>query len=56
MCLIWLTSQPKSIPGKELREISLLINKINVYNDMIEFKRMLKQWHLKHKDYINQKT
>jgi len=56
MCLIWLTSQPKSEAGLELREIVLLINKIKVYNDKIEFKKLLRQWHLKHKDYIDQKS
>lgn len=56
MCLIWLTSRPKSTAGKELREISQLINKIKKYNDMVEFKRQLRDWHIRHKEYINQKT
>jgi transposase-like protein len=56
MCLIWLTSQPKSEPGQELREIVLLINKIKENNDKIEFKKLLKQWHIKYKDYIDQKS
>lgn len=56
MCLIWLTSQPKSEAGKELRELVLKINKIKENNDKVEFKKLLKQWHVKHKDYINQKS
>ncbi len=56
MCLIWLTSKPKSIPGQELRELCLLINKVKEKNDVIEFKSRLKYWYLNHKDYINQKS
>lgn len=56
MCLIWLTSQPKSEPGQELREIVLLINKVKENNDKIEFKKLLKQWHIKYKNYIDQKS
>jgi len=53
---IWLTRDPKSIAGIELRAI---INRIHTIEDKEQWGYWvveLYQWHEKHKDYLNEKT
>lgn len=56
MCLIWLTRYPKHISGIELRRIVLMMLKVKTENDELQWKRDFIAWHIKHKDYINEKT
>ncbi len=56
MCFLWLTAKPQSNAGVELREIVELIHQVKTHNDRLEFKRRLKLWHEKYKQYIDQKT
>jgi hypothetical protein len=48
----YLTLKPKTEAGKELREISLSLTKINQEN----FEKNMKDWYEKHKDFLNEKT
>ncbi len=55
-CKSWLTQHPKSEAGIELYELVKLIGKITTRNDMLEWKRMLSDWHSKYVSYVNTKT
>jgi hypothetical protein len=56
MCLLWLTRFPKHVAGQELRRLVLLILKIKMQNDKIFWIHEFRQWHERHKVYINEKT
>lgn len=56
MCLLWLTRFPKHVAGQELRRLVLLILKIKTQNDKIFWIHEFREWHERHKVYINEKT
>lgn len=56
MCLIWLTKYPKHLAGVELRGLVLMILKIKTKNDQLYWTEELNQWHIRHKDYLNEKA
>jgi transposase-like protein len=56
MCLLWLTRYPKHISGQELRQIVLQLLKVKTHNDKIYWVRLLDEWYIRNKDYINHKT
>lgn len=55
-CLIWLTRNPKSEAGRELRRIVTIISNIKTHNDKLYWCRMLRDWHARNKEYLNAKT
>ena len=55
-CLIWITKNPQSEAGKQLRNIVYLISKIKTHNDRKEWMCQLDQWYSTFKDYLNTKT
>lgn len=56
MCLLWLTRLPKHESGRELRTLVLMILKIKTKNDKLDWTNNLQKWHVKHKDYLMEKT
>ncbi len=56
MCLLWLTRFPKHESGKELKSLVLMLLKIKNNNDRLYWIRNLDAWHIKHKDYLSEKT
>ena len=56
MCLLWLTRFPKHEPGKELKALVLMLFKIKTNNDRLYWTQSLEAWHLKHKDYLMERT
>lgn len=56
MCLLWLTQYPKHLAGQELRQLVLLILKIKTENDRRYWTHELKEWHERHKEYLNERT
>ncbi|MBC7868003.1 MAG: transposase [Gloeobacteraceae cyanobacterium ES-bin-316] len=56
MSLIWLTRHPRSIAGKELRAIVLMMNKIKTNNDKIQWTRELYHWYKLHDAYLKEKS
>lgn len=55
-CRIWLSSKPKTEPGKQLRSI---ISKVHLIENTLERDYWIVsfyRWHQEHKSYINQKT
>jgi len=56
MCLLWLTRFPKHASGIELRRHVLLLLQIKTENDRIFWIKELKQWHQRHKVYLQEKT
>ena len=55
-CKTWLTKQPQSKAGIELHELVQLICHIKTANDMLQWKRMLSDWHSGYVSFINEKT
>lgn len=55
-CNIWITRNPKSQAGKELRTIVNLINKIKTNNDRLYWTYLFKQWSTTHSEYLNAKS
>lgn len=56
MCLIWLSSRPKSEAGKELRKI---VSQLHLIEDTLQrdyWLMSLLKWHDTHKDYIREKS
>ena len=56
MCLIWITSRPKTIPAMELRLLVLKIHLIKTHNDRLVWVRNLYKWHNVHKEYLKERT
>ncbi len=56
MCLLWLTRFPKHESGRELKALVLMLLKIKTNNDRIYWTQNLEAWHLKHKDYLMERT
>lgn len=56
MCLLWLTRYPKHPSGIELRELVLQLLKIKTNNDKLFWIKSLEKWHIKHNDYLQEKT
>jgi len=56
MCLLWLTRYPRHIAGVELRGLVLKIMKIHTHNDRLWWTRELAAWHLRHHDYLKERT
>lgn len=55
-CKIWLTKNPKSIAGYELKEISSEMHLITTHYEQSFWLLRLHNWHEKHKEFINQKS
>ena len=53
---MWLTRYPRHLAGQELRVLVLMILKIKSVNDKLYWIKEFKAWHLRHKEYLNQKT
>lgn len=56
MCLLWLTANPTYEAGKELRSLTGYIHQIKTHNDKLYFINQLKQWELKYKVFLNEKS
>lgn len=56
MCLLWLTRYPKHIAGKELRSLVLSLLRIKTHNDRLYWTKQFKEWHERHKEYLNEKS
>lgn len=56
MCLLWLTANPTYDAGKELRALVGYIHLIKTHNDKQYFINQLKQWELKHKFFLSEKS
>lgn len=56
MCLIWLTQYPKHQAGQELRNLCLMLLKIETQNDKLFWIQCFNNWFKKHKNYINEKS
>lgn len=56
MSLIWITRTPKYEAGKELRQILLLLNKIETLNDKKYWIQQLNAWFNKHENFLKEKT
>lgn len=56
MCLLWLTRYPRHIAGIELRRLVLQIMKIHTHNDRLWWTRELEAWHLRHHEYLKERT
>ena len=55
-CLTWLTRNPKSEAGLELRQIAMTISAIKTNNDRLYWCGMFRDWHERHKEYLNART
>ena len=56
MCLLWLTANPTYEAGKDLRTLAGYIHQIKTHNDKLYFIYQLKQWELKYKVFLNEKS
>lgn len=56
MCLLWLTRYPKHISGVELRKIVMLLLKIKTDNDRRFWTKLLDDWFVRHKEYLQERT
>lgn len=56
MCLLWLTANPTYDAGKELRALAGYIHLIKTHNDKQYFINQLKQWELRHKSFLSEKS
>lgn len=52
ICLLWLTANPTYPAGKELRELVLYIPRIQTHNDKYYWIKQLKQWEVRHKNFL----
>ena len=53
---IWITRNPKSQAGKELRTIVNMLNKIKTNNDRLYWTYLFNQWCATHSEYLNAKS
>jgi hypothetical protein len=56
MCRIWLTMNPKSLPGIELRRIVSQLHMIKNREDWGYWIVNLNAWHERHQDYLKEKS
>jgi transposase-like protein len=56
MCLLWLTANPSTDAGKELRPLVLLIHHIRTHNDKLYWIQGLTKWEQKFKDFLKEKS
>lgn len=56
MCLLWLTASPSYDAGKELRELVLLIHRIDTYNDKLYWLQLLTDWAVRHEQFLKEKS
>jgi hypothetical protein len=56
MANIWLRQRPKTQVTIELKRIINLLPLIKTHNDRKFFTKMFNQWHLQHKDFVNEKS
>lgn len=55
-CRIWLTKNPKSNAGYDLKQITATMHQITNYNELNLWLLKLHNWHNIYKDFINQKS
>jgi hypothetical protein len=55
-CRIWLTQNPKSSAGFELKQITSKLHTIETHNHLSFWLLELNEWHEKFKEYINEKS
>jgi hypothetical protein len=55
-CRIWLTKNPKSNAGFDLKRISSKLHKINRHYELGLWLMEVQKWEENYKDYINQKS
>lgn len=55
-CRIWLTQNPKSTAGYELKQITSKMHLITSYYEQSFWLLKLQNWYEKHKDFINEKS
>lgn len=55
-CRLWLTTHPKSGPGLSLLNIVYKLNTITTHHQSQQWMRDIYDWHIIHKDYIQQKS
>lgn len=55
-CRLWLTAHPKTIQGFSLLTLVHQLHLIETEEQKQQWIKQLYDWHLNHKDYINQKT
>ena len=56
MALLWITQNPKTIAGKTLRALCLIINQIRCQKDAEIWTETFLKWDEKHKDFLNEKS
>ena len=56
MCLLWLTANPTTDAGKELRALALMIHSIKTHNDKQYWEQHLSVWEMKFKDFLKEKS
>ena len=55
-CRIWLTKNPKSLVGYDLKKITSVIHLITTHYELSFWLLKLDNWHQKYEDYINKKS
>lgn len=55
-CLLWITKNPQSRAGKELRKLVLLISTIATHNDRLYWTGLFNLWCERYKAYLDEKT
>ena len=56
MSRIWLTKEPKSIAGRELRSLTQQIHRITTHEQKLYWLRALYDWDLAHQEFIQEKS
>ena len=56
MCLLWLTANPTSDAGKELRKLVLMIHRIEFENDKLFWIQSLISWEKKYSEFLKEKS
>lgn len=56
MCLLWITRDPQSVAGQELRPLLLQIHHIQTQNDKLFWIQSLQLWEKEHESFLKQKS
>lgn len=56
MCLLWITRDPQSVAGQELRTLVLQIHQIQTQNDKLFWIQSLQRWEKEHESFLKQKS
>ena len=56
MCLLWLTANPSYDAGIELRQLVLVIHRIEFENDKLYWIQSLVTWEKKYREFLKEKS